>query len=145
MPGSSTPALGVDVGLQYSRLGAGLMVLGGHGTDTLGTVTLVAIAGTASYDVLELGASVTVRVAGELGVAMGIPAPNESSVGHAKVAPHAALQGGLAASLPLGAGYDLQGFIGGGYGTSLNAEADGRRVASLGGGILSITAGVRFP
>ena len=111
----------------------------------LGSITLLGTAATASYDVVDLGASLAVRVAGELGVAIGIPAPNENSVGHAKVAPHAALLGGLTSSLPLGAGYDLQGFVGGGYGSSLNAEANGRRVASLGGGLLGISAGIRFP
>jgi hypothetical protein len=145
MPASSTPALGVDGGVAHGRTTAGLMVLAARRTEPLGAATLVAIAGSASFDVIELGAFVTARIAGEVGAAIGSPTPNATAVGHTRGAFHGALLGGFASVLPIGGSYEMETFIGGGYGSSLNAEADGRRLGSLGGAFLTIQMGLRLP
>jgi hypothetical protein len=145
MPASSTPALGLDAGVAYGRVTAGLMMLAARRTESLGAATLVAIAGSASLDVVDLGTFVKARVAGELGAAIGSPSPNATAVGHTRAALHGALLGGLASALPVGDGYGLETFIGGGYASSLNANADGRRLGSLGGGLLAVEMGIQFP
>ncbi|HEX3593831.1 MAG TPA: hypothetical protein VHU80_01980 [Polyangiaceae bacterium] len=145
MPAVETPALGIAAGIDWSRASAGVIVLGARRTEPLGTATLFAIAGSASYDAVDLGAFATARISGELGAAIANGSPGPDAVGRTQAAVHAGLQGGVASTVAVGARFELQGFVGGGYASSLNVGADGQRIASLGGGFVTLMFGVGFP
>ena len=144
MPASSTPAIGAKGELEWDRFGGGLALLGARKSASLGTATLVEIAALASLDAFEFGEGTSIRVRGELGAAIAVGSPSGAAAGHTRAAVHAALLGGVAQVVPLTTGLELALFVGGGYASSLNADADGRRIAGLNGGFFETSAGVRL-
>ena len=145
VPASSTFAFGVGGGVAWNRESAGLTVLGAHRTDVLGAATLVAVSATASFDPVDLSGDLSLRISGELGAAFATGSPTPAAVGYTSAAVHAAMLGGVVAAFALGPSAELEGFVGGGYASSLDADADGRRVAGLSGGLLAASIAVRFP
>jgi hypothetical protein len=144
LPASSTPALGVSSELALDRSAFGVVVLGARKTVNLGTLTLLAFAGDVAFDAVAISSTTFVRVRGELGAAVGVGSPSRSALGHTHIAPNLALLAGIAQRTPLSSAIDLDLCISGGYASSLNADADGQRVAGLSGGFVSVEAAVRF-
>jgi hypothetical protein len=144
IPASSTPALGASGEYDWGRFGVGLSFLGtGKGTD-LGTATLFAIAALASFDAFHVTETTSFRVLSELGVAVGIGSPAAEAEGRTVTAVHAAVSAALQQSVPLDGGYALVWLLGGGFASSLNADAAGQRIVGLGGGFVLAEGGVRF-
>lgn len=75
---------------------------------------------------------------------MILRADGSNAVGHTHAAPHMAILGGIAQRTRLFSGCDLDLSVSGGYASSMNADAGGRRIAGLGGGLVSVEAAVRF-
>ncbi|HVW30466.1 MAG TPA: hypothetical protein VHC69_34150 [Polyangiaceae bacterium] len=144
VPASSTAVLGVDGGIAFDRFAAGLTVQGARRSVDLGDATLLAFAANASADAIALSPATFVRVEAELGVALGVGTPSSLGEGHSHAGPHAALLGGLAQRAPLVGGYELELFVAGGYASSLDADAEGRRVVGFRGGLLSVSGSVLF-
>jgi hypothetical protein len=141
----STPLVGVDAGVAWSRIGTGLTVLGTRRETSIGTVTLAVAAATVSLDAVDLGSGVRLRSGTELGVAIAGGSPGPSAKGRTVAAPHVALAAGAAWIVPVGSAWALEGFVGGGYASSLSTEVDGQRTLGLGGAFVTAVLGPRFP
>src|SRR3954453_1567451 len=110
----------------------------------MGTSSLFAISALASFDAFQATETTSFRVQSELGVAVAVGSPDAGAEGRTATAVHASLSAGLQQIAPLPGGYDLLWLIGGGFASSLNAEANGQRVVGLGGGFVMIGGGIRF-
>src|SRR5262249_15002695 len=133
MAASTTPALGLKGELAWNRFATGLVLLGARTSTDLGAVTLFAMAVLASFDAVALTETTSLRVGGELGLDIAVGLPNPDADAHTLAAVHAALLGGIAQMVRLDERFGLRFFAGGGYASSLNADAAGRRVAGLDG------------
>ena len=144
MPSSSSPALGASGEYDWGRFGLGLSVLGTGASSDLGTATLFAIAALASFEAFEVTETTSFRVQSELGVAIATGDPAADAKGRTATAVHASFAAGLQQLAHIDGGVDLAWIIGGGFASSLNAEADGQRLVGLGGGFVMIGGGIRF-
>ena len=144
MPASSTPALGASGEYDWGRFGVGLSFLGTGGSSDLGTATLFAIAALVSFEAFHVTKTTSFRVQSELGAAVAVGSPDAEATGRTAAAVHASLSAGLQQVAPLDGGVDLLWVLGGGFASSLNAEADGQRIVGMGGGFVMIDGGVRF-
>jgi hypothetical protein len=144
MPTSSTPAFGASGEYDWGRFGVGLSFLGSWKSTNIGTATLFAIAAMASFDAIQATETTSFRVQSELGVAVAVGSPDAGADGRTATAVHAALSAGLQQIVRLHGGYDLLWLLGGGFASSLNAEANGQRIIGLGGGFVMIDGGMRF-
>jgi hypothetical protein len=144
MPSSSTPALGASGEYDWGRFGVGISFLGTGASSDLGTATLFAIAALASFDAFHVTETTSFRVQSELGAAVADGDPAADAKGRTATAVHASLSAGLQQVAHLDGGVDLAWVLGGGFASSLNAEADGQRLVGLGGGFVMIAGGVRF-
>jgi hypothetical protein len=129
--------------LSFDRIGVGLTALVAHRSVDLGDVTLFAIAATGSLDVFDIAAATFLRLNVELGAAFGFGSPEATALSHTKAAVHAGLLAGIVQIVPVSA-RELEVFAGGGYASSLDADADGHRVAGLTGGMVALDVAFRF-
>jgi hypothetical protein len=145
VPKTSTPLVGADLGVAGRRFAVGLSVLGTERSTPIGSVDLLALAALASADVVDLTPVFKVRASAELGVATASGSPSGTATGHTVASPHAALDAGLAALLPLDARWLLEAYASAGYAASLSADADGRDAAALNGVFVTFDLGLRLP
>jgi hypothetical protein len=138
------PAGGFELGVAHGSLGVALLGLGAWRTTSAGTANVYVLAVAPSADIVAFGPNARLVVRGELGFvsASGDPAP--TAAGHSKSDVHAALAAGIAPSIALGAGLRLEGFLGGGFASSLTARAAGRDAGGFDGVFIEAGVGARL-
>ena len=130
---TSTPYFGLDAGANVRRYGVGLRLLAGHRAVEGGSVWQGAGLAVFGVDWLRLAPRASVRSELELGVALAVPKPGESTIGHDATGFHLGGLTSLRLVSPLSSRWSLASELGVGLASSLTAQARHQDLMSLSG------------
>ena len=141
---TSTPYFGLDAGAHVRRYGIGLRLLASHRDTEGGAVWQGAGLAVFGVDWLRLATRASVRSELELGVALAVPKPSESTIGHDATSLHVGGSTGLRLISPLSRHWSLASGLGVGLASSLTSQARHQDLMSLSGVFLQASLEVSW-
>jgi hypothetical protein len=141
---TSTPYFGLDAGVNVRRYGVGLRLLASHRDIEGGAVWQGAGLAVFGVDWPRLATRASVRSELELGVALAVPKPGESTIGHDASSLHVGGSTGLRLVSPLSSHWSLASGVGVGLASSLTSQARHQDLMSLSGVFLQASLEVSW-
>lgn len=141
---TSTPYFGLDAGVNVRRYGVGLRLLASHRDVEGGSVWQGAGLAVFGVDWLRLATHASVRSELELGVALAVPKPGESTIGRDATSFHLGGLTSLRLVSPLSSRWSLASELGVGLASSLTAQARHQDLMSLSGMFLQASLEVHW-
>ncbi|HVU03061.1 MAG TPA: hypothetical protein VHE30_14975 [Polyangiaceae bacterium] len=145
VPWPSTWLGGGELGVALRRTTLSARVLGTERSVAQGTARLLVVAAAPSVNVVELLPRTNLRIGVEAGYAAGSGDARQPARGSSGGAAHFAGTVGLGTRMAVAPGLSLDGFVEGGYASSLTLRADGADLATAGGPFATLGVGLGFP